>query len=173
MRALVVYESIHGNTAKVASAVSAGLADRMAVVMAEAQWAPLCVPANVDLLVVGGLTHAFGLSSAAAEPGAIWGPVSRACGVRAWLSVVEFDSPEFAAASFDIRSEARRLPGSAAAAAQRRLKRLGARLLVPPESFRLSGRVGPVTEDELLRAESWAHELARMLGDAAHSAATG
>ena len=62
MRALVVYESMFGNTEAVARAVADGLAEMHDVDLREVSQAPIAVIARVDLIVVGGPTHAFSLS---------------------------------------------------------------------------------------------------------------
>ena len=60
MSILVVYESMWGNTRAVADAIARGLGPDTAVV--EVTRAPADIPADVDLLVVGGPTHAFSMS---------------------------------------------------------------------------------------------------------------
>ena len=62
MRALVVYESMFGNTQAIADAVADGLAARVRVDAVEVGAAPTVVGDDVVLLVVGGPTHAFGMS---------------------------------------------------------------------------------------------------------------
>src|SRR6476646_4682627 len=63
-RALVVYESMFGNTEAVAHALAQGLGLRMLVEVVPVTQAPAKVDCGVELLVVGGPTHAFGLSRA-------------------------------------------------------------------------------------------------------------
>ena len=60
--AMVVYESIFGATRRAALAVAGGLEPSAAVRVTEVGEAPHAIPDEVDLLVVGGPTHAFGLS---------------------------------------------------------------------------------------------------------------
>lgn len=64
MRALVVFESMFGNTQVIARSVADGLAPRMRVDLVEVGAAPTALDGDVDLLVVGGPTHAFGMSRA-------------------------------------------------------------------------------------------------------------
>ena len=64
MRALVVFESMFGDTKAVADAVACGLAGEMRVRILEVGEAPVMVDETVDVLVVGGPTHAFGLEQA-------------------------------------------------------------------------------------------------------------
>ena len=60
-RALVVYESMFGNTEAIAHAIAEGLSLQLAVELVEVSAAPTTLR-DVDLLVAGGPTHAFGLS---------------------------------------------------------------------------------------------------------------
>ena len=61
MRALVVFESMFGNTEKIAGAVARGLQQEgVDTGLVEVRSAPRHLPADLDLLVVGGPTHAFG-----------------------------------------------------------------------------------------------------------------
>ena len=78
MRALVVYESMYGNTRVVAASIADGLRDKCEVTLVPvgAAWAGLVVAA--DLLVVGGPTHMHGLSSAGSRQAA-----AKAAGERA------------------------------------------------------------------------------------------
>ena len=62
MSALVVFESIYGNTKLVAEAVAHGLSESIEVEVLEVGSAPLHLAPEVALLVVGAPTHAFGLS---------------------------------------------------------------------------------------------------------------
>ncbi|MGD9960770.1 flavodoxin family protein [Nocardioides sp.] len=70
MKALVVYESMFGNTREVAEAVAAGLRGHLEVELHDVASAP---PADDtwDLVVVGGPTHAFSLSRASTRAEAI------------------------------------------------------------------------------------------------------
>ena len=61
-RALVVYESMFGNTKAVAESVALALSRDFEVDLTECGSAPLPLPDDVALLVVGAPTHAFSLS---------------------------------------------------------------------------------------------------------------
>ena len=62
MKALLVYESMFGNTEKIARAVGDGLSQEMQVELFEVRDAPPVITDLVDLVIVGGPTHAFSLS---------------------------------------------------------------------------------------------------------------
>src|SRR3954466_7637951 len=92
MRALVVYESMYGNTKEVATAVADGLSTRMPVPLIEGGGAPTVIADDIALLVVGARTHGHGMSKdasrkSAAERTSIDEPpvISRDFGLREWL----------------------------------------------------------------------------------------
>lgn len=61
-RALVIFESMFGNTRTIADAVADGLSSRFETDVIEVSLAPTRIPEEVSLVVVGGPTHAFGLT---------------------------------------------------------------------------------------------------------------
>jgi membrane protease YdiL (CAAX protease family) len=164
--ALVVVESVFGNTRLVADAVAAGLGTRMHTRVVEVtEDGAVAASEGVDLLVVGGPTHAFGMTrvstrrSAAEQAGG--GAVPAEMGLREWLAALPAVTDRRFAASFDTRADKPRLPGSAASAAARRLHRLGYQRVCHPESFRVSGTTGPLVDGELDRARAWGSALAQ------------
>ena len=169
MSALVVYESMWGNTRAVAEAIARGLGPDAEVV--DVARAPH-VSTDVDLLVVGGPTHAFSMSRGstrhdAAQRGA---PTSEESpGIREWLAGLESPRPQLAVATFDTRvAKVRRLPGSAARAAAKEVRRRRLGQLVGTESFYVDDMAGPLLDGELERAKAWGEQLRR-----AHAARRG
>src|SRR3954451_3865359 len=174
MRALVVYESMYGNTKEVATAVADGLSTRMPVQLTEVGAAPTAIADDIALLVVGAPTHGHGMSKdasrkSAAERTTIDEPpvISREVGLREWLESLEAGGGQahVAAAAFDTRIKGPRvLWGSAAHAAEPHLRRAGATLIVPAESFLIGGPRGPkygaLLEGEVEHARRWGEELA-------------
>ncbi|HSK23177.1 MAG TPA: flavodoxin domain-containing protein [Egicoccus sp.] len=163
MRALVVHESMFGNTEKIAIAIADGLRDTFEVVLADAHDAPTNLTVGWDLVVVGGPTHAFSMSRAstrksAEEQGAPAGMQHRR-GIREWLAAVSGDI-KLPAAAFDTKVAKPNLPGSAAHKAARRLRNLGLQLQVPPETFLVEGSTGPLVAGEVERARAWGQRLA-------------
>ncbi|MEX1126227.1 MAG: flavodoxin, partial [Acidimicrobiia bacterium] len=69
MKALVVYESMFGNTKLIAEAVAGGLTRHLDVETVEVGQKPVFGP-GVDLVVVGGPTHAFGMTRASTRKSA-------------------------------------------------------------------------------------------------------
>ncbi len=171
MRAVVVYESIFGNTQAVAEAVAEGLRGRFEVGVSEVGHASTQL-VGVDLLVVGGPIHAWSMTREATREGAREQaeaaqvePRSQGIGVREYLHELP-DLPaeragEVAAATFDTAIRTRWMPtGSAAKPAARRLEAHGYRLLVKPEHFYVTDTDGPLEDGELDRAKAWGVALA-------------
>jgi len=163
MKALVVYESLFGNTGTIARAIADGLAGTCEVTLADVATAPSAE--GIDLLVAGAPTHAFGLSRPSSRQQAgRSGPV-RAGATEAGLREYLAASPPLtglAAAAFDTRVD-KPITGSAARKAHRWLSRLGCRMLVPPAGFRVGGTTGPLLAGEADRARRWAAALAATL----------
>ena len=163
MRALVVYESMFGNTQAIAEAIADGLGTGMEVDVMEVGTAPTALTDDIRLLVIGGPTHAFGLTRPTTRRDAVdrsgRGVVSAGIGLREWLDGIHDVPPGTAAAAFDTRVD-KRWAGSAARAANKRLRRLGFRLAAPPQSFSVADVTGPLVAGEQLRARRWAEQLA-------------
>ena len=96
MRALVVYESMYGNTHAVAVSIAAGLSTRHDVTLVPVTRATPELVAAADLLVVGGPTHLHRMSTAASRrwaadaarkrgSGLTMDPDADGPGVRGWL----------------------------------------------------------------------------------------
>jgi hypothetical protein len=174
MRALVVYESMFGNTKAVALAIASGIRPTLEVDIVEVGEAPTVLPTGLDLLVVGGPTHAHGMtnpqtrSDAARRAGARL--VSRGDGMREWLDALTPASVAITATAFDTRIKGPELLwGSAAKNAAKRLAALGFRVL-PATSFVIGGPTGEpfdrLSGDELERAAAWGATLASAVAGA-------
>src|SRR5689334_10279090 len=71
MRAVVVYESMYGNTHLIADAIGAGLEAAFDVRVVPVSHAGPELIADVDLVVVGGPTHVHGMSRASTRKAAV------------------------------------------------------------------------------------------------------
>ena len=165
MRALVVYESLWGNTEKVARAVAAAMADSMQVDVFDVDSAPTDVD-EYDLLVVGGPTHAFSMSRASTRQTAVEqhnAPFSPQRGIREWLDTLKPTEKRVKACAFDTRVNSPRLPGSAARAAKQELHSLGCETLLKQKTFRVHGYEGPLVDGELEKAAEWGSEISQAL----------
>jgi flavodoxin len=164
MKALVLYESLFGNTEAVAKAVANGLAPFGEVVVAQVGEAPRALTAEADLVVVGGPTHGHGMS----KPASRRQPNAKvfAVGIQEWLEGLP-EAPGPAVAAFDTRFDKPRwLTGSAAVHIARRLRRAGRRLVIPPESFFVEHTGGPLCDGEADRARRWGTQLGQRVAAA-------
>jgi hypothetical protein len=174
MRAVVVYESMYGNTHLVSDAVAEGLGkaddavDAVVVAVGEAD----AVLEGADLVVVGGPTHAHAMTRTSTRHAAVEAAGkdgselhldddAEGPGLREWFDGVE-GLPPFGAA-FDTRFGAPPVvTGRASKGIARRLRRHGCELLVDPESF-LVTKETTLADDELAHARHWGEQLAAAL----------
>jgi flavodoxin len=139
MEALIVYDSKHGNTEKIARAIGEAIGGR---VLRVGEVEPDALR-GCDLLMVGSPTH-----------GGFPAP-----GIDAFLKALPALAGLYVAA-FDTRTK-RTVFGYAAPRIARRLEKAGGKLRTPPEGFLVLGMEGPLAEGELARAAGWARDLAR------------
>jgi flavodoxin len=158
MNVRIIYDTAHGNTRRLAEAMASALAPAATVRLERAEGSARVDLAGMDLLIVGGPTHRQRISAALAAMLEAT-PRGGFQGVRA--------------AAFDTRYRmAAWLSGSAARGIARQLKKHGAQLVAPPESFFMERDVPPKGEKrrheleqlepgELERAAGWAVALAQ------------
>ena len=173
MRALVVYESMYGNTRVVASNIADGLRGTYEVTLVPVAAATADLIAQADLLVVGAPTHMHGLSTASSrqlarkaaakpESGLTLDPDADGLALRDWLS--ELAGGHGLAAAFDTRlAGAPVLTGRASRGISRLLRRHGYRLITPPESFVVT-KLNTLIDGEPSRARAWGEALAAAAG---------
>jgi flavodoxin len=158
MRVLIVFDSMFGNTERIAWAMGAALASQATVAVKRVADVPVADPATFDLLIVGGPTQRHGASPALA----------------AWLEGLGRRTLSgVPAAAFDTRYRmSPLLSGAAARVVARRLRRAGCRLVTAPESFLIERHQPPPGEQrrhdverleagEVERAGAWAVGLLR------------
>lgn len=145
MRALVVYDSVYGNTEKIAQAIASVLGERMAVDLAKVGQDEPVAWSGFELVVIGGPIHRVSLSAA----------------MKAALK--EMPGKALRGASMAVFETCYRDPrwqrGAASRKLARKARKHGGRLVVPPESFFVVGREGPLEEGEEERARQWAHAI--------------
>lgn len=166
MHTLVVYESLWGNTEKVARKVAEKLASMGTVDLVDSDSAPGSVD-NYDLVVVGGPTHAFSMTRASTRAEAVKShaaPHEPARGIREWLNELARPATAIPAVAFDTRVDKPRLPGSAAKSAKHELRSLGFETSMKQETFRVHGYEGPLLDGELERAREWMDAVVARLG---------
>jgi hypothetical protein len=172
MRAAVVYESMYGNTRAIAEAIGTGLRPTYDVSVIRVGQARPAILEEVELLIVGGPTHAWSMSRArtrqsaaasAEKPGSRLAlePDAIDVGLREWFESLGRRSGR--AAAFDTRIDAPpMLTGRASKAIARRLQRLGYELAARPESFLVTKR-NTLVAGEVERAQAWGARLASTL----------
>jgi pantothenate kinase len=164
-RALVVYESMWGNSELVARAVATGVGEVMPVDLTDVAAAPVDLD-GVTLVVAGGPTHGRSMSRQetrrdARGLGALHGSIG--IGLREWLGELPDEHDRWLAA-FDTRvSRARRRRGSAARSAAKEGRRLHFTPASRPTSFFVHHVDGPLLDGELERAVAWGREVAATL----------
>ncbi|HSB88952.1 MAG TPA: flavodoxin family protein [Anaerolineales bacterium] len=155
MKALVVYDSVFGNTQKIAEAIAASLGARAETSLLRPSEADLSRFAGLDLLVVGSPTRGFRPTEAMADLLKSL-PAKLLKGVRVAAFDTRFNADEMdsGVARFVVRTG-----GFAAKRIADRLKRAGGLAAAPPEGFFVKDTEGPLKPGELERAASWAGSL--------------
>jgi hypothetical protein len=167
MRALVVYESMYGNTHVIASNIADGLRATHEVTLVPVGEATPELLAGADLVVVGGPTHMHGMSSASSRQMAAQAVVKEGSGltldpgahegIRDWLNGVAGDRA--LAAAFDTRlNGVPAFTGRASHPIARLLKRHGCRIIAAPASFLVS-KQSTLLDGEAERARRWGMPL--------------
>ena len=143
MKALIVYDSVYGNTDKIARAIAGALTLYDEVKVLRAGEADPPELQSADLLIVGSPTHGGR-------------PMPT---VRDLLNrVLELSLQGINVAAFDTRFSTKLVAvfGYAAGRIAGNLKRKGGTLIASPEGFFVKGSKGPLKEGELERAAGWA-----------------
>ena len=159
MRTLIVVESMWGNTRRVAEAVAAGLPGEVSVV--DVADAPPTIP-DVDLLLMGGPTHAFSMSRPGTRQDAVGRGASGdpATGLREWLDALRTAGRRPRTATFSTKVDKRFLPGDAARSAAKAAKDHGL-TVVDHGTFLVHDYAGPLIDGEETRATEWGRALGR------------
>jgi hypothetical protein len=169
MRAVIVYESMFGNTHAIADAIGKGLEPLNNVVVVPLVEAGREGLGDADLLVVGGPTHFHGMSrtrtrkwaaSTARKPknDLVLDRDAQGPGVRDWLESIGDGRTK--AAAFDTRFKGPAvLRGRASKVISRKLRKHGFEVVAKPESFfvTLQNHLEPGEE---ARARKWGKRLA-------------
>ena len=173
MRAVVVYESMYGNTHLIADAIAAGLSARFEVRVVPVSKAGADVLEGADLVVVGGPTHGHGMSRAVSRKGAAEAaskpgsglsldPDALGPGLRDWFGAVGQHTVK--AAAFDTRGNAPAwVSGRASKGVARELRGHGFDLVAEPESFLVS-KENRLLDGEQDHARAWGARLAAAPG---------
>jgi hypothetical protein len=170
MKAVVVYESMYGNTHQVATAIGDGLGAQADVLVVPVDEASSMLVDGADLLVVGGPTHVHGMSRTSTRAAAVGAsekpgqdlaiePNAAGPGLREWFAGLP--GLHVDAAAFDTRMHGPvSLTGRASKGIAKALRTHGASLVAEPESFIVT-RQNRLEDHEAQRARAWGAELAR------------
>ena len=144
MKTCIYHATRSGNTRQIAEAMASALRARGPVRIDALEGSPPPIPADADLVIVGGPTEGRHATPA----------------VTAFLDAIPVGTLRGrAVAAFDTRLDwPRWLSGSAASDIGARLAALGARLIAPPQSFLVSTKP-ELASGELERAGLWASSL--------------
>jgi len=168
MNAVVVYESLWGNTASVARAIAEGLGDSAVALTTDEADADAI--SGADLIVAGAPVLGFSLGSdtvrnsiARTEADAASPPDLAHPSMRSWLDAL----PRGAAACAAFETRIWWSPRGATGDIERGLARAGYRRVSKAQKFVVNDKYGPLREGELERARRWGAELARSIPAAA------
>ncbi len=131
-RAIVIYDTNFGNTEKIAKAIALGLTDQgIDVDCTNVEHVHLDTLPNYDLLAIGGPTHGFGMSK----------PIK-----NFFKQLEHLDLREKHAFAFDTKNPPRYW-GSAAKGIEKRLKKLGLKIVRTRSSAFVKGLKGPLHDN--------------------------
>jgi DivIVA domain-containing protein len=181
----IVYESMFGNSRKVAEAISDGVREARPEAHVECvavRGASLELIRSTDLLIVGGPTHLGHMTTdfsrkrqisrenkaeVKGQPPHELEPETAGLGLREWFHQLPkaqvggvLAGPHRHAAAFDTRLGSA-LAGGAANGIGRKLRRCGYGLVNNPEGFILDDASGPPCAGEIERAKEWGAQLVR------------
>ena len=146
MKALIVYDSVYGNTEKIAEAIGGAITGEVKVIrVSYLNYEEL---KTIDVLIVGSPTQGGGPTPA----------------IQDFLNKVQENVLKgINVSAFDTRFSTRlvRIFGYAAGNIAGNLKGKGGTLVASPEGFFVKGKEGPLKVGELERAASWAKEIAK------------
>lgn len=161
MKVLVVYDSLYGNTAKIAQAIRSALGDALdapehvaLLAVGEVQVEDL---AGLDLLVVGSPTQRFRPTMATS---AFLKSIAKNAlkGINVAAFDTRFTEEEIKSTGWFLSSMVD-IFGYAAQPIADRLEKKGGVLVMAPEGFYVDGMEGPLSEGEIERAADWARRV--------------
>jgi hypothetical protein len=163
VKAVVVYESLWGNTAAIARAIAEGIgpeARALSTTEASAE-----ATAGADLIVAGAPLLGFRLptdgmrTSIGRDPKHAKTPPNLSCpSLRSWLAALPKANGRCAAFETRVKWS----PGSATGAIIKALENAGYRRIDKDLPFIVKGTYGPLADGEVERAKAWGTELAQL-----------
>ncbi len=155
MNTLVIYDSVFGNTEKIARAIGDAISSQDSVATLPVSQVTTEKLRGLDVLMIGSPTRGFRPTEAISKfLNAL--PKNHLAGIR----VAAFDT-RWALESID-SGFTRFIVGKGGYAANtiaKSLEKKGAQLIAPPEGFFVTGIEGPLQDGELDRAANWAKQI--------------
>jgi len=151
MNALVIYDSVFGNTEKIAQSIAAALGTK-SIPVSQADAGQL---RGLDLLVVGSPTRGFRPTEGVSK--LLNGlPKNHLAGVHvaAFDTRIVLETIDSKALRFLVDKG-----GYAANTIAKTLEKKGGKLTAPPEGFFVTGEQGPLKNGEVERATEWARKF--------------
>lgn len=146
MKSLVVYFSKFGNTQKVAEAIAETLGSAGPARVISIDQLRVSDLQEVDLVVMGSPTHRMNLPQAVRP---VFERLPRR--ILRGTPVAAFDTSYKMSRWLALFTAAHKLAP--------RLRKLGGKRVVPPETFHVVGKEGPLYEGEIERARTWAASI--------------
>lgn len=171
MHAIVVYESVWGNTAAIARAIAEGLGPETRAFATDE--VPTDAIASADLIVAGAPVFAFGLPTEGMRQNVARGEMDPAHmpdlahpSLRSWLD--RLPAGRGRSAAFETRIWW--TPRGATGTIEKKLAKAGYPALQKAGRFVVRDKYGPLEDGEVERAREWGTELRRTLeGEAARA----
>ncbi|MBN2519847.1 MAG: flavodoxin family protein [Bacteroidales bacterium] len=151
MKALIIYDSVFGNTGKVAQKIYNSFPDKDDVKICQIKYFEINDLKNKDVIIIGSPTRGFRPTEAIKK--FIKGIPSN------FLNEVQVTAFDTRLSIPDINSSFVKFivknGGYAAHSIASHLQKKGGKLFVHPEGFLVTGEEGPLKEGELEKAEAW------------------
>ena len=146
MNTLIICFSKFGNTRKIAAAIAETLESKGPVRVISTDQLAVSDLNDVDLVMMGSPTHRMNLPEAVRP---MFDTLPRR--ILRDTPVAAFDT------SYKMSWWLARF--TAARKLDRKLRKLGGKRVIPPETFHVEGREGPLYEGEIGRAKTWAESI--------------
>ena len=166
MKAVVVYESLWGNTAAIARAIAEGIGAEARAVATDAVSPERA--SEVDLVVAGAPVFAFSLPTEAIreriahdEAGAPVPPDLSHPSLRSWLDALPAGTARTAAFETRIWWSPRGATGDI----EERFRKAGYVSIAKAKKFVVKDKYGPLRDGELDRAKAWGKEMAAAINE--------
>ena len=155
LKAIVVYDSVFGNTEEIAQSIANALGLHVTIEIVHVNKADPAQLSEYDILVVGSPTRGFRPTEAITEL------FKRVCSkalketrVAAFDTRFKADELDSAGLRFVVKTG-----GYAAKIIAAQLKKAGGEVPIPPEGFYVEDTEGPLKHGELERAAEWARSI--------------